>query len=80
MVNITLSISNELKKTMKEFSDVNWSGLVRISIEEKIKQLKWKKEMLEELKKERDFEDWTINMGRKINEDITKRLKNKKII
>ena len=36
---ISVRISRELREKMKEFRDVNWSEVVRRSIEEKIAQL-----------------------------------------
>ena len=77
MTNITLSIDEELKKKMDRFSEINWSGLMRKLLEEKVKQLAWKEEMLARLRKEDEsgFTEWTIRMGRKLNEGIAKRLK-----
>lgn len=77
MVNITLSIPEELRKMMKEFPDVNWSGLVRLSIEERIKKLSWKKKMLEELEYERDHENHALDIGNKIKEGMWKKYKKK---
>lgn len=78
MVNMTLSIPEELKKTMNEFPEINWSGLVRITIESKTKQLKWKQEMLKKLKEEDEsgFTDWTVEMGRELKKGRKKRLEN----
>ena len=82
MVNMTLSIPAELKNTMNEFPEINWSGLVRVTIESKTKQLKWKQEMLKRLKQEEDsgFSDWSVEMGRRVNDGIEDKLKSKKLI
>ncbi len=39
MVNITLSVPEELHKKMKMFSDIRWSEVARRSIEERISDL-----------------------------------------
>ena len=75
MTSVTISIPEELRKKMKEFPEINWSGLVRKVIESKIKILSWKEEMLAELDKEEDFTIWSIEMGRKIKEERLKKLK-----
>jgi len=52
MVSVTLSIPPKTKELMNKFSEINWSGFIRKSIEEKTKQLSWKEEMLGKLKRE----------------------------
>ncbi|MEK6828700.1 MAG: hypothetical protein AABY15_01115 [Nanoarchaeota archaeon] len=61
MVSITFSIPEEVRKIMKEFPEVNWTHLVRSSIEEKAKKLAIKRELLKKLDKEKDFIDWSVN-------------------
>ena len=75
MVSITFSIPEEIRRIMKEFPEVNWTHIVRSSIEEKAKKLVLKKELLEKLKEEDEsgFTDWTIEMGRKLKKGIAKR-------
>lgn len=75
MVSITLSIPESVREVMKKFPEVNWSGFVRATIEEKTKKLAWKEEMLKKLGKENEsgFTDWTIETGRKLKKDISKR-------
>jgi hypothetical protein len=46
MVSITFSIPEETRKIMKEFPEINWTHIVRSSIEEKAKKLALKKELL----------------------------------
>jgi len=43
MANLTLSISNELKKEMEKFPEINWSEVTRDSIKKKIAQLNFLK-------------------------------------
>lgn len=64
MVSITLSIPEATRNTMKEFPEINWSHIVREAIAEKAKMLQIKKEMLSELNKEKDFDDWAVNVVR----------------
>ncbi len=65
MVSVTISISEELKKKMEQFPEINWSGLVRTIIENKVKNMAWKKEMLKNLENEKDFNDWAVDLVRK---------------
>ncbi len=64
MVSITVSVPEEIRKLMKKFPEVNWSGVVRNSITEKAQKLALKEEMLKELNKEKDFNDWAVNLIR----------------
>jgi hypothetical protein len=77
MVSITLSVPEKTREQMKKFSDVNWSAFVRLCIESKAKQLAWKQEILAKLKEEEEsgFTEWSIEMGCKLNKDISERLK-----
>ncbi len=47
MVNVTLSVSNELHKRMKSFPEIKWTVVMRSAAEEKLKYL-------EEIRKEKD--------------------------
>lgn len=49
--------------------------MVNKSIEEKASELVWKEEMLSMLKKDEPFEAWCVEMGRKVNRGVTKRLR-----
>lgn len=64
MVSITLSVPEEVRTLMKRFPEVNWSGFVRSSIEEKARQLAWREEMLRKLKEEGQFVDWSVSLGK----------------
>lgn len=74
MVSITLSIPEELRKKMKEHDEINWSAIVRKTIEKRIQELRWKEEMLKQLKEEEEFTKWAIKMGRKAKKGRFKRL------
>ena len=75
MVSITLSVPEEVKRKMERFPEMNWSGFVRKTIEGKTAELAWKEEMLQKLEQDRDFEEWCLEMGRKVNKSIAERLK-----
>ena len=65
MVSITLSVSEEVRETMKKFPEINWSGLVRTCITEKAKRLALKEELLKDLSKEEEFNEWAVELGKK---------------
>lgn len=64
MVSITLSVPNETRNLMKEFPEVNWSGLVRQCITEKAKKLAIKKKLKADLENEKEFSDWAVKLVR----------------
>ena len=74
MVSITLSVPEDIREVMKRFPEINWSGLVRKSIIEKAQELKIKEEMLNELKKEQGFIEWSVDLGRKAKKGRLKRI------
>lgn len=80
MVSVTLSIPEETKELMNRFSEINWSGFIRASIEQKAKQLSWKERMLKKLEHDKEFENWAVEMGRKVNEGIARRLKKERLL
>lgn len=65
MVSITISVPEEVRETMKKFPEVNWSALVRKVITERAKQLAVKEELLRQLKKEKEFGEWSVDLIRK---------------
>ena len=75
MVSITFSIPEETRKTMKEFPEINWTHLVRTAIEEKAKRLALKQELLKKFKGEKDFIDWSVELGRKAKQGRSQRLR-----
>ena len=64
MVSITLSVPEEIKKLMNEFPEINWSGFIRKSIEEKARMLALKEEMLKQLDKDKDLNELAVNLIR----------------
>lgn len=65
MVSITFSIPKEIRRIMREFPEVNWTHIVRSSIEEKAKKLALKKELMKKFEGEKEFIDWSVNVVRK---------------
>jgi len=64
MVSITLSIPENTRKQMKEFDEVNWSGLIRKFIESKVKQLSKFEEFKEQFEEEQEITDWSVKLQR----------------
>ena len=63
MVSITVSVPEKTRKQMKRFPEMNWSGFVRKSIEEKARKL----EEFEEMKRrfeseEKNISDWAVKL------------------
>jgi hypothetical protein len=75
MPNITLSLSEELKKKIEEHPEVNWSALMKKYIEMKVERLAWKERMFRELENEARFDDEALEIGGNIKEAAWKRLK-----
>lgn len=72
MVNITLSVPEELKKKMEIFVEMNWSAVARKAFEEKISDL----EFIREFKSRSHFtEEDAIKLGRELNKNLSKRRK-----
>jgi predicted NUDIX family NTP pyrophosphohydrolase len=74
MVSITLSVPEEVRGTMKKFPEVNWSGLVRTCIIEKAKILNMKESLLKDLSKEKEFNDWAVDLGKRAKKGRLKSL------
>jgi len=72
MVNITLSIPEDLKKEMEKFPEINWSEVARDSIKKKIAQLTF----LKGFKMESDISvDDALKLGQEVNQLLVKRYK-----
>ena len=70
MTNITLSVSEDLKKKMDEFPEINWSEVARQAIKGKAAQLEFLKYFASKSKlTERD----ALDLGRKVNKGLAKR-------
>jgi hypothetical protein len=72
MTNITLSVSEELKKQMSELPEINWSVVAREAIKEKIAKLSLLKSI--SAKSQLTQKD-ALELGRKINKSLHERYK-----
>ena len=72
MVNLTLSIPNELKEMMEKFPEINWSEVARDSIKKKIAQLNFLKGF--RIDSEINPEDALV-LGKEISELLLNRYK-----
>ena len=71
MTSLTLSVSKDLKKLMDEHPDINWSEVARQAIIQKLTLLE---KMDRLLKNSTLTEKDAIEIGRKINKGIAKRM------
>ena len=70
MVNITLSIPDELKKEMEKFPEMNWSEIARAAIRKRIEILGFFKEFT---KDSALTEEDAIKLGKQVNKALAKR-------
>ncbi|TFF95744.1 MAG: hypothetical protein EU547_07190 [Promethearchaeota archaeon] len=69
MVDITLSIPDDLKKEMEEFPEINWSVVIRSSIKQKLFDLKF----LKSFTSESDITDEDAEkLGREVSDLLAK--------
>ena len=76
MPNITLSISEDLKKKMDTLPEINWSEVTREFLSDKVKRLAFLKELEKRLesKEEKELTKWSVGLGRKAKKGRFKRL------
>ena len=70
MVNMTLSVPEQLHKEMMSHSELKWSDVARQAFEKKIKELHWMDQVLE---KSKMTEEDAERIGHKIKKEIAKR-------
>ena len=80
MVSITVSVPSKTKELMKEFPEMNWSGYVKKSIEEKVKRLAKLEELKTELEAEQNITDWSVKLQRASRSGRLDELKRKGLI
>ena len=72
MVNVTLSISEDVKIEMEMFPEINWSEIARAAIKKRIMILK----KIKEFSRDSELtEEDAIEIGRKVKESLTKKQK-----
>jgi hypothetical protein len=72
MVNITLTIPEELRNEMHEFPEMNWSVIARTAIKNRIQMLR----KFKAFNKESEMtEKNAINLGKKVNKKVSEKYK-----
>ena len=70
MVNITLTIPEDLKKELQKHEEVNWSGVIRKALQEHLRKIEIAEAIASKSKlTEKDAEE----IGKKIKREIAKR-------
>ncbi|MBI4044916.1 MAG: hypothetical protein HY392_04355 [Candidatus Diapherotrites archaeon] len=70
MVNITLSVSSEMKKEMGQFPEINWSEIARAAIKERLEMLvKFKKFTEQSTMTEQE----AVTLGRQLKQRVVAR-------
>jgi len=80
MVSITLSVPEEIRALMKKHPEMNWSGFVRQSIQDKVKKLEKLRKIEEQLDKEQKITDWSVKLQRTSRSGRLEELKRKGLI
>lgn len=72
MVNITLSVPNDLKSRMDSFVEINWSAVAREAFDEKIRDM----ELIKKFKAKSTLtEEEALRLGRELNDVMSKKRK-----
>jgi len=72
MVNITLSVPEDMKKEMEKFPEMNWSEIARAAIKRRLILLK---EFKEFTKDSELTEEDALRLGKDVNKALAKRYK-----
>ena len=72
MVNITLSIPEELKKKMDSIQEINWSAVAREAFNEKIRDMEFIKKFKA---KRRITEEDALKWGKEVSKALSNRLR-----
>jgi membrane-bound lytic murein transglycosylase B len=80
MVSITLSVSEKTKKLMNQFPEINWSGFIRKTIQQKVEELTWEQKMLEKLKQQESFDQWAVETTQKSRDKRIEELRKKGLL
>jgi hypothetical protein len=72
MVNITLSVPEELKRKMEEFPEINWSEIARRSIIERVELLE---KMNKLLSKSKLTEEDALRFGKEVNKSVSRKFR-----
>ncbi|MBU1029660.1 MAG: hypothetical protein ABIC91_06575 [Nanoarchaeota archaeon] len=80
MVSITVSVPKETRVLMNKFEEMNWSGFVKKSIEQKTKQLEKLEELKKQLEKENEINNWSVKLQRASRNGRLQELKKKGLL
>ena len=80
MVSITVSVPAEIKELMNKFEEMNWSGFVKKSIEEKARKLAKFEELKKQMEDEQEITDWSVKLQRASRSGRLDALKRKGLI
>lgn len=65
MVSVTVSINDDIRRLMKQFPEMNWSGFVSKAITQKVEEMRWREQMLQKLKAEEEMQEWAVGLQRR---------------
>ncbi|MFB6246343.1 MAG: hypothetical protein ABEI74_01995 [Candidatus Pacearchaeota archaeon] len=74
MVNITMSLPDDLKEQMDRHKEINWSEIARQAIKKKLAVLE---EMDKALADSELSEEDAVELGKKVNKELSKKSKKK---
>ena len=80
MVSITVSVPAKTRQLMRRFPEMNWSGFVRKSVEEKVQKLAKLEQLKKELEAEQEITDWSVKLQRASRSGRLEELKKKGLI
>lgn len=80
MVSITLSVQEETREIMKKHDEINWSGFIRKTIEQKTRELEKIETVKKRLKNEENIVDWSIKLQRTSRSGRLETLKKKGLL
>ena len=80
MVSITMSVPEDVRELMKKFPEMNWSGFVRKTIEEKARQLEELENLKKHWKQEQEIADWAVKLQHTSREGRLDALKKKGLL
>ena len=72
MVNVTLSIPNELKQKMDTFVEINWSAVAREAFDEKVRDMEFIKKFKA---KSKITEEDALKWGKDVSKALSNRLR-----
>jgi len=80
MVSITVSVPEDTRELMKKFPEMNWSGFVRKSIEEKARVLAEHENSKKQWKDEEETSNWAVKLQHASREGRLDTLKKKGLL